>query len=40
MDTHAKRFRHARKRTIVCCGVWDDGRQDFVPVAATEEYPY
>ena len=40
MHTYAKRFRHAGKNYIVCCGVWDDVRPDFVPVAASEEYPY
>ncbi len=40
MHTYAKRFRHAGKNYIVCCGVWDDVQSDFLPVAATEEYPY
>lgn len=40
MHTYAKRFRHAGKNFIVCCGVWDDVQSDFVPVAATEEYSY
>jgi len=39
MNTCAKRFRHSGQRTIVCCGVWDAVQSDFVPVAATEEYP-
>lgn len=38
--TYAKRFRHAGKNYIVCCGVWPDQHTDFVPQTEWEEYPY
>lgn len=40
MHTYAKRFEHAGKSYIVCCGIWGDAQVDIVPVSASDDYAY